>query len=221
MIPTGRLWVLLCLLAVPMMAAGFFPGLGGAVLVLDVLALALAGVDFLMARRVRLEVSREAAGPPVRGRAQQGGAAAGAPRRPGGGRARAATTCPRPSPPSPRRPRCTCPPDSQTRWVYRVSPAEARQVRLRGRARAGARAAGARLPRAALPRGAEGVGVPGPARRQPPAAVRRGVGPGEPGPAAASPGWPGQRVRPAARLCAGRLGARGGLEGHRAAHAGR
>ncbi len=43
MIPTGRLWVLLCLLAVPMMAAGFFPGLGGAVLLLDVLALGLAG----------------------------------------------------------------------------------------------------------------------------------------------------------------------------------
>jgi uncharacterized protein (DUF58 family) len=57
-IPTGRLWVLLCLLAVPMMAAGFFPGFGGVVLVLDVLALGLAAADFLMARRVRLEVSR-------------------------------------------------------------------------------------------------------------------------------------------------------------------
>ncbi|HEY0096830.1 MAG TPA: DUF58 domain-containing protein, partial [Archangium sp.] len=63
MIPTGRLWVLLCLLAVPMMAAGFFPGLGGVVLVLDVLALGLAAADFLMARRVRLEVSRK---PPAR-----------------------------------------------------------------------------------------------------------------------------------------------------------
>ena len=59
MIPTGRLWVLLCLLAVPMMAAGFFPGLGGVVLVLDTLALLLAVLDYAQARRVRLEVSRK------------------------------------------------------------------------------------------------------------------------------------------------------------------
>ncbi|MET0401774.1 MAG: DUF58 domain-containing protein, partial [Cystobacter sp.] len=58
MIPTGRLWVLLCLLAVPMMAAGFFPGLGRAVLGLDALVLGLAALDVLLARRVRLEVSR-------------------------------------------------------------------------------------------------------------------------------------------------------------------
>jgi uncharacterized protein (DUF58 family) len=57
-IPTGRLWALLALLALPMMAAGFIPGLGGAVLALDALALVLAGVDFLQARRVRLEVAR-------------------------------------------------------------------------------------------------------------------------------------------------------------------
>ena len=42
-----------------MMAAGFFPGFGGVVLGLDVLVLGLAGVDLWLARRVRLEVSRE------------------------------------------------------------------------------------------------------------------------------------------------------------------
>ena len=58
MIPSERLWGLLALLALPMAVAGFFPGLGGAVLVLDALALALAVFDFLQARRVRLEVHR-------------------------------------------------------------------------------------------------------------------------------------------------------------------
>ncbi|WP_338867482.1 DUF58 domain-containing protein [Myxococcus stipitatus] len=58
MIPTGRLWALFALLAIPMMAAGFFPGLGGAVLVLDALALLLALGDFLVARSARLEVRR-------------------------------------------------------------------------------------------------------------------------------------------------------------------
>ncbi|XXF76005.1 DUF58 domain-containing protein [Myxococcaceae bacterium GXIMD 01537] len=58
MIPTARLWALLALLAVPMMAAGFYPALGGAVLALDALALLLAALDFFEARRVRLEVRR-------------------------------------------------------------------------------------------------------------------------------------------------------------------
>ena len=58
MIPTPRLWVLLALLALPMMLAGFSPGLGGAVLALDALALALAVLDGLSARRARLEVQR-------------------------------------------------------------------------------------------------------------------------------------------------------------------
>ena len=57
MIPTPRLWVLLALLALPMMAAGFFPGLGGAVLALDALVLALAGLDLISARRVRTMVT--------------------------------------------------------------------------------------------------------------------------------------------------------------------
>jgi uncharacterized protein (DUF58 family) len=57
-IPTSRLWALLALLALPMMAAGFKPGLGGLVLALDVLVVGLAGVDLLLARRVRLEVQR-------------------------------------------------------------------------------------------------------------------------------------------------------------------
>ncbi len=58
MIPTTRLWALLALLALPMMAAGFYPGLGGLVLALDALVVGLAAVDFLLARRVRLEVHR-------------------------------------------------------------------------------------------------------------------------------------------------------------------
>jgi uncharacterized protein (DUF58 family) len=57
-IPSTRLWALLALLALPMMAAGFYPGLGGLVLALDVLVVGLAAVDFLLARRVRLEVRR-------------------------------------------------------------------------------------------------------------------------------------------------------------------
>lgn len=58
MIPTPRLWVLLALLALPMMLAGFSPGIGGAVLALDALVLALAVFDVLTARRARLEVHR-------------------------------------------------------------------------------------------------------------------------------------------------------------------
>ncbi|MFP2961739.1 DUF58 domain-containing protein [Myxococcus sp. 1LA] len=58
MIPTPRLWVLLALLALPMMLAGFSPGIGGAVLALDALVLALAVLDVLSAKRARLEVHR-------------------------------------------------------------------------------------------------------------------------------------------------------------------
>ncbi|RJS27131.1 DUF58 domain-containing protein [Corallococcus sp. H22C18031201] len=58
MIPTGRLWALLALLALPMAAAGFFPGLGGAVLAMDAVALTLAALDLGLARRVRLTVER-------------------------------------------------------------------------------------------------------------------------------------------------------------------
>jgi uncharacterized protein (DUF58 family) len=57
-IPTPRLWTLLALLAGPMMAAGFFPGIGGVVLALDAVVLLLTALDFFEARRVRLEVKR-------------------------------------------------------------------------------------------------------------------------------------------------------------------
>ncbi len=121
MIPTGRLWVLLCLLAVPMMAAGFFPGFGGVVLALDVLALALAVGDGLWARRVRLEVHRT---PPAR-------LSVGAANKVEltlvhrGGRAvdvwvrddvPAAFTA------EPEEAALRLSADSQTRWVYRVTP---------------------------------------------------------------------------------------------------
>ena len=72
MIPTGRLWVLLCLLALPMMAAGFFPGLGGAVLELlaargVVARVRLVGMPDLFvphgdARAQRAELGMDAAG---------------------------------------------------------------------------------------------------------------------------------------------------------------
>ncbi|EPX58112.1 Cell division protein DivIC (FtsB), stabilizes FtsL against RasP cleavage [Cystobacter fuscus DSM 2262] len=123
MIPTGRLWVLLCLLAVPMMAAGFFPGLGGAVLALDTLALALAALDFLMARRVRLEVSRQL--PPR--------LSVGAPnkvelllvhRGPRDVEVRVRDDVPESFTAEPEEAPLRLPADSQTRWVYRVTPAK-------------------------------------------------------------------------------------------------
>jgi uncharacterized protein (DUF58 family) len=122
-IPTGRLWVLLCLLAVPMMAAGFFPGFGGVVLVLDVLALGLAAADFLMARRVRLEVSRKL--PPR--------LSVGAPNKVElllmhrSGQAvdvRVRDDVPESFTAEPEEAALHLPANSQTRWVYRVSPAK-------------------------------------------------------------------------------------------------
>ena len=123
MIPTGRLWVLLCLLAVPMMAAGFFPGLGGAVLALDALALAFAALDFLLARRVRLEVSRLL--PPR--------LSVGAPnkvellvvhRGRQGVDVRVHDDVPESFTAEPEEAPLHLPADSQTRWVYRVTPAK-------------------------------------------------------------------------------------------------
>jgi len=58
-IPSGRLWVALCLLALPAMLAGFIPALWPVVLLVDGLALLCGGLDFALARRVRLEVRRE------------------------------------------------------------------------------------------------------------------------------------------------------------------
>ncbi len=59
MIPSGRLWLLLCLLALPTIAAGFIAGLGPLIALADVVLLAVAGVDFLLARRAPLKVWRE------------------------------------------------------------------------------------------------------------------------------------------------------------------
>ncbi|HLL85261.1 MAG TPA: DUF58 domain-containing protein, partial [Longimicrobium sp.] len=58
MIPAGRLWVALCLLSLPAMLAGFLGGLWPVLLLVDALLLLLAAVDFLLARRVPLEVHR-------------------------------------------------------------------------------------------------------------------------------------------------------------------
>ncbi len=59
MIPSGRLWLILCLLALPTMAAGFITGLGPLIILLDVLLLMIAGADFLLARRVPIKIWRE------------------------------------------------------------------------------------------------------------------------------------------------------------------
>ncbi len=59
MIPTGRLWATLCLLAIPTMAVGFVPGLWPILLALDAGLLALAAADWLVARAVPLKVWRE------------------------------------------------------------------------------------------------------------------------------------------------------------------
>jgi uncharacterized protein (DUF58 family) len=59
MIPSGRLWLILCLLALPTMAAGFITGLGPLIILLDFLLLMIAGADFLLARRVPIKIWRE------------------------------------------------------------------------------------------------------------------------------------------------------------------
>lgn len=59
MIPTARLWLAAALLALPTAVAGFVDGLGLWVLVVDGALLALAAVDFELARRARLEAWRE------------------------------------------------------------------------------------------------------------------------------------------------------------------
>jgi len=122
-IPTTRLWALIALLALPMMAAGFYPGWGGSVLALDVLVAALAGVDLLMARRVRIEAHRRL------------------PRKLSVGVAnkvevllihrssqpvhvRVRDDVPDAFSATPEEAPLDLPPESQTRWVYRVTPAK-------------------------------------------------------------------------------------------------
>lgn len=59
MIPLGRLWATLCILALPTMLAGFVPVLWPVVATLDLVLLVLAAVDFTLARRVPLKLWRE------------------------------------------------------------------------------------------------------------------------------------------------------------------
>lgn len=59
MVPTPRLWLALCLLALPAVGAGFISGLWPAILLLDGLFVGLAAADILLAQRARLEVRRE------------------------------------------------------------------------------------------------------------------------------------------------------------------
>jgi uncharacterized protein (DUF58 family) len=58
MVPTARLWGLVCLLALPTIAGGFIDGVWPLVALLDLAALGLASVDYAFARRSQLEVSR-------------------------------------------------------------------------------------------------------------------------------------------------------------------
>ncbi len=59
MVPSARLWVVLSLLALPTMAAGFITGLGPLVLLIDAVLLLTAAVDFAIARKTTLKVTRE------------------------------------------------------------------------------------------------------------------------------------------------------------------
>lgn len=59
MIPTGRLWATLCLLALPAIAAGFLGGLWPLLLLLDFLLLGMGVLDYLLARKVQLRLWRE------------------------------------------------------------------------------------------------------------------------------------------------------------------
>jgi uncharacterized protein (DUF58 family) len=58
-IPSTRLWVAVCLLSLPAIAAGFVAGVWPIVLLLDGLFAVLTVVDFLLARRAPLKVWRE------------------------------------------------------------------------------------------------------------------------------------------------------------------
>lgn len=59
MIPSARLWVILCLLSIPTILAGFITGLGPIILIADALLLLLAALDFSLARRAPLKMWRE------------------------------------------------------------------------------------------------------------------------------------------------------------------
>jgi uncharacterized protein (DUF58 family) len=57
-VPSGRLWVTLCLLTLPTLAAGFVPGIWSLVLLVDFSLLAFALVDYSIARRGNVKVWR-------------------------------------------------------------------------------------------------------------------------------------------------------------------
>ncbi|MFT3707195.1 MAG: DUF58 domain-containing protein [Archangium sp.] len=59
MIPSARLWVVLALLSIPTIAAGFISGLGPIILIVDALLLLIAALDFSIARRAPLKLWRE------------------------------------------------------------------------------------------------------------------------------------------------------------------
>lgn len=59
MIPTGRLWLTLSLLAIPTIVAGFIEGVWPLVLLLDAVVVALGVSDFLAARGTKVQVWRE------------------------------------------------------------------------------------------------------------------------------------------------------------------
>jgi uncharacterized protein (DUF58 family) len=58
-IPTGRLWTVLCVLSLPGVAGGFIPGIWPWVVLLDVVLLGFAAVDLAAARALSLQVWRE------------------------------------------------------------------------------------------------------------------------------------------------------------------
>ncbi len=129
MIPTTRLWALLALLALPMMAAGFFPGLGGLVLAMDALVVGLAGVDFLLARRIRLEAHRvlpRKLSVGVANRVEvelihRSSQTVGV---------RVKDDVPDAFTATPQEAPLTLAPESQTRWVYRVTPSKRGKFRF-------------------------------------------------------------------------------------------
>ncbi len=59
MVPSARLWATICLLALPTIAAGFISGLWPLVVLLDASLLLLTAMDWLVARRAAVKVSRE------------------------------------------------------------------------------------------------------------------------------------------------------------------
>ena len=62
MVPLPRLWGLLCLLALPAIAAGFIEGLLPVIAAIDVLALLCAAIDLAIAQNAKVTISRKLPG---------------------------------------------------------------------------------------------------------------------------------------------------------------